>query len=446
MSASIPPIVPRWVSLQRTFRFAANPVPIMSDNFQKYGRTYSFHIGGVKKGIATVDPAVIQHILQKNNRNYRKSNIQTGVLKKYVGGGLLTSEGAYWLKQRRLIQPGFHHDRLKELVNLMNPEIDHYFQELSLDSSVDISATTHTLAFNIIAKALFSTSIGAEDMRLLSENLNILQEFIIQQVRQPYKLPWFKISGLMRHHDKLAQQTKGIILNLIRQRVASGVPQNDLLQMLLDARYEDTGKGMTEQQLLDESMILFVAGHETSANALAWIFYLLSRHPDSLEKITSEIEHVLAGQTPTFTDLTQLSYTRQVIEEALRIYPPAWVIDRVALEEDEVAGLILPKGALMIIYVYGTHHDPDLWEAPEAFNPERFSPENKLAQTPFAYFPFGGGPRLCIGNNFAMMEMQLVLVHFLQKFQITAPAKSVEIRPMVTLRPKKPIHLKLIKR
>lgn len=446
MPASLPPLVPRWVSLKRTFRFAANPIPIMYDNLKKYGRTYTFHIGGVKKGVATIEPTVIQHILQKNNRNYRKSNIQTGVLKKYVGGGLLTSEGKYWLQQRRLIQPGFHRDRLSALVKLMNQEIEQHFDDIDVSDPVDISTSMHTLAFNIVAKALFSTSISGEEMESLSRNLNLLQEFIIKQVRQPYLLPWFKVSGLMRKHQKLAQITRKSILDVIRQRVESGIAQNDLLQMLLDSRYEDTGEGMTEEQLLDESLILFVAGHETSANALGWIFYLLSRHSESQDKINREIDLVLGGRQAAFSDLMKLTYTRQVIEEALRMYPPAWVVDRVAIEQDEINGIIIPKDALMIIYIYGVHHDENLWDAPNEFKPERFGAEQKAARKPYAYFPFGGGPRLCIGNNFAMMEMQLVLVHFLQRFQISKPSATTKVQPMVTLRPDRKIVLDLIRK
>jgi len=418
----------------------------MYDNLKKYGPTYTFHIGGVKKGVATIEPAVIQHILQKNNRNYRKSNIQTGVLKKYVGGGLLTSEGKYWLKQRRLIQPGFHRDRLSELVQLMNQEIDHHFDAIDLEGPVDLSTSMHQLAFNIVAKAIFSTSISEDEMRSLSGNLNLLQEFIIKQVRQPYLLPWFKVSGLMKKHEQLAQITRKTILDLIRQRIDSGIAQNDLLQMLLDSRYEDSGEGMTEEQLLDESLILFVAGHETSANALAWILYLLSRHPKCQEKITREVDGVLKGRRPAFSDLPSLAYTRQVIEESLRMYPPAWVVDRVALEQDEVNGILIPAGALLIIYIYGVHHNDLLWDAPGEFRPERFGAEEKSSLEPYSYFPFGGGPRLCIGNNFAMMEMQLVLVHFLQRFQFSKPAETTEIQPMVTLRPARKIKLDLTRR
>lgn len=430
----------------RTLRFAKNPIPILGSNFDQYGSTYQFHIGGVQKGIATQDPEIIQHILQKNNRNYKKSNIQSGILRRYVGKGLLTSEGKYWLRQRRLIQPGFHRERLQGLVHQMNTMISAYYEEWAGAEEVDISAGMHDLAFAIVAGSLFGTSVDRDTTLTLRKNLTDLQNFIITQVRQPYLLPWLQLSGAMRKNLRLADATKNIIRGIITERRQKSESANDLLQMLLDARYEDTGEGMDDEQLLDESLIIFVAGHETSANALTWIFYLLSQHPEVMDKLQQEVDAVLEDRAPTIGELPRLGYVRQVVEEAMRLYPPAWVLDRVALKEDQVAGYRIPADTMLILYTYGVHHDSKHWEDPERFDPDRFAAENKKNHAPYTYLPFGGGPRLCIGNNFALMEMQLILVHFVQRFSFFAPAEELDIKPLITLRPDHALRLKVVQR
>jgi cytochrome P450 len=207
--------------------------------------------------------------------------------------------------------------------------------------------------------------------------------------------------------------------------------------MLLDARYEDTGEGMNDQQLFEECAILFVAGHETSANALAWTWYLLAQHPDVVQKAREELATVLGDRQPTFEELPKLEYLSQIIEESMRVYPPAWITDRIAAEDDEWNGIKIAKGVVVVTYFYGAHHSPNYWQNPEQFDPERFSKENKKQHIPFAYSPFGGGPRLCIGNNFAIMEMQLVLATMLRAYNFELiPNQTVIPQPLITLRPK----------
>ena len=446
-----PPSVSRWTSIRRAAKFVANPIPILDDNIRNCGQTYQFHIGGLQPGIVTIDPAVIQHVLQKNHRNYRKSKIQTGILAHYVGQGLLTSDGPYWLQQRRLIQPGFHRERLATLVSLMNSEINTYISQLEKQithlPTVSLNQDMHRLAFRIVAKTLFSTALAEEDLQRLSNQISELQSYIVKEIRQPFFRWWFKLSGQRSHHERLADETKSIITKLIRQRISSGNRADDLLQMLLDTRYEDTGEPMSEQQVLDESLILFVAGHETSANALSWILYLLSQNAQALGELRREVDNQLGAEIPDFTKLPQLIYTTQVIEESLRLFPPAWIIDRVAIDDDEIAGYHIAKNTLMILYVYGTHHNPKYWPSAEDFDPTRFSPNQKKAIKPFTYFPFGGGPRMCIGNNFAMMEMQLIVSRLVQHFDFRLlNASEIGLMPMVTLRPGADMLFKVTRR
>jgi len=260
-------------------------------------------------------------------------------------------------------------------------------------------------------------------------------------------VPWFYLTGKSKRQFKLSQESRAIILRIIQERRASGKSHNDLLDMLLATRYEDTNEGMTDKQLLDESLILFVAGHETSANALAWAFYLLCKNPDATEKIRAEYKQVVGNRKVEFSDFPKLKYTTQVIQETMRIYPPAWITDRLANEPDDIKDYHIPKDRMFAIYIYGLHHSKKYWKKPEKFLPERFEKENMKGKPAFAYMPFGGGPRLCIGNNFAMMEMQLVILELLKRYNFELMKnQKIEAMPYVTLQPKYGIQIKLEKR
>jgi cytochrome P450 len=218
-------------------------------------------------------------------------------------------------------------------------------------------------------------------------------------------------------------------------------PGQDLLQTLMDARYSD-GEGMSDELVLSESMQLLVAGHETSSNSLSWILYLLSRNPEVLAKVRQEFESVLGDAPLNHADLPQFEYTMQVIHETLRLYPPFWMIDRMAVEDDRVGDIAIPRGSMVIVYVYGAHHAPRSWEAPEAFDERRFVKANEKLRTPFTFLPFGGGPRICIGNHYAMLQILMILSHVLRKYDFElVPGQTIEERAMVILRPKNGIRM-----
>ncbi|MBX2877437.1 MAG: cytochrome P450 [Saprospiraceae bacterium] len=428
-------------------KHSKNPIPGFLHNFEQYGDTYRAYLGGIQPMLVTKDPDIVRHVLQKNHRNYIKTPMIFEKLRRFLGNGLLTSEGPYWLQQRRLIQPGFHKQRLQALVEIMNQVIAETepkgLVQAGESQAVDVYPMMMRLAFDLVTRSLFSTAVSAEKLELLSHSLTTIQAFLVQQIRQPYLNPWFKISGQLSKHIKLGKAADEILLKMIRNRRSSGASQEDLLQMLLDARYEDTGEGMTDQQLLEETNILITAGHETSANALSWIFYLLAKHPAKQALLRTELQEVLGTTQPTFAHLPRLRYTTQVIEEAMRLYPPAWVTDRQSAKADEIKGHQIPEGTMVVLAIYALHHDPKFWDKPEAFQPERFAPETRKQRiSNYSYLPFGGGPRLCIGNSFAMMEMQLVLVHYLRKYRIElATEKSPELLPLVTLRPKNGVSI-----
>jgi cytochrome P450 len=452
---TVVPRVPRWLSLTRSFAMARDPLAVLDGTVNRYGDTVELFIGGVRKTLLTRDPGLVQHVLQKNSRHYAKSNL-TQDFARYVGRGLLTNEGPDWLRQRRLIQPGFHRQRVAGLTSLMHGIIAETLAPLaqlaarqSGAADVPAHALMTRLTFRIIARSVFSTNLPEAELDRLAALLTQLQAFYVRGIRQPYLKPFFRLSGRTRHHDALAAELRTVLGGYIaqrRQEAAAGVATpDDLLQMLLDARYEDTGEPMGPEQLLDEALIMLVAGHETSANALTWLLYLLAQHPDEVAHIRSEAAAVLGERAPTFADLPQLGKSLYAVQEAMRLYPPAWMVDRVALADDEYQGLPIPKGTLFSLYLNGLHHDPKSWDAPTEFRPGRFAPGGGRPLHPFAYAPFGGGPRLCIGMQFALTEMQLVVLELVRQFDVewVAGQPTVQMQPLITLRPKDDFQVRL---
>ncbi|MDW3191586.1 MAG: cytochrome P450 [Cytophagales bacterium] len=429
--------IPKHVILSRLPRVMKNPVPVFDQNLKEYGNPYGVYMADGNLGILTSRPEIIRHVLQKNHRNYEKSDIQTKHLAAFLGRGLLTLEGEEWLQQRRLIQPGFHKQKIENLKSLMDQTIHEHLDSMIAfgqgSKVVDMHAEMMNMAFHIVARSLLGTEIDHRDISQIRESVDASQYMLIRLIRLPFLTWYYRLNGRLGKAYRLVDETNARIMEHVKRRRQSEDSHDDLLDMLLHAKYEDTGESMSDQQLLFELLIMFVAGHETSANALSWCLHLLSKHPEELEKIRS-----LTGEQQT-------TYIRQVIQEAMRLYPPAWITDRKALEEDEVGGIRIPKGSIVVSYIYGTHHHPDWWSDPEKFDPARFTEEQSKQHLPFSYLPFGGGPRLCIGMQFALMEMELVLKHFLERFDFQSLKQKVEINPLITLNPRgsMPMEIKL---
>lgn len=447
-----PATVPLRVSIPWTRQLLQNPITVFSHYRERYGDSFYLNFGGQRRPLFTTDPKVAQHVLQKNHRNYEKSEIQSDQLALYLGKGLLTNTGASWLRQRRLIQPGFHRERLAVLVDSMQQvirkELDAVTLTIRQNPVIDIYPVMLQTTFRIIARALFSEDIDAKSLHYLSQKITQVQEFIIYPVRLPFLRPLMRWVGIQQYYQKQATDAFAVLQRLVHERRASGSKRDDLLQMLLDARYEDSGEPMDDQQLLEELVVLFVAGHETTANALSWTLYLLSQHPESAEEIRAEADRVLNGSSsPSLAQLRDAQYLTQVLEESMRLYPPAWITDRIALADDEIEGCPIPKDTVIVPFIYGIHHHPDLWDQPELFRPERFQAEARKHRPAYAYLPFGGGPRMCIGNNFALIEMQLVIAEWLRRFSFQLhPDPLVKPKVLVTLRPKHGIPLRMKER
>ncbi|HUH64159.1 MAG TPA: cytochrome P450, partial [Terracidiphilus sp.] len=263
------------------------------------------------------------------------------------------------------------------------------------------------------------------------------------QTLQPYLNPWFAASGQLRKHEEMRARADAVLLEYIAKR-RHEPPGHDLLQTLMDARYSD-GEGMSDELVLSESMQLLVAGHETSSNALSWLLYLLSTHPDCLAKVRNEFDSVLGEAPLGHADVPRFEFTAQVIYEGLRLYPPFWMIDRMAVADDRVGDMAIPSGSMVIVFVYGAHHAPRYWQNPEEFDPERFTKEEMKLRTPFTFLPFGGGPRVCIGQHYAMLQILMILSELTRRYHFElVPGQTIEARPMVILRPRYGIRMTFI--
>ncbi|GAB4111359.1 MAG: cytochrome P450 [Roseiflexaceae bacterium] len=385
-------------------------------------------------------PDYVKHILQDHNRNYPKSSLYQK-LTPMLGNGLVTSEGEFWLRQRRLAQPAFHRQRIagfaQVMTDLTGQMLDRWQQYANTQQAIDVSAEMMHLTLMIISKTMFGADLGEEADRIgKAVSTSIIE--IDRRVLSFPEIPFWIPTPANRRFLDAQQVLDDVVQRMITNRRQSTNPaaQGDLLSMLIEAQDEATGERMSDQQLRDEVMTIFVAGHETTANALSWAWYLLSRNPAVRRKLKQELEQVLGGRTPTMADLPKLRYTAMVIEEAMRLYPPAWEIERQALADDTIGGYHIPAGTIVMLSPYVVHRHPQFWSNPEGFEPERFLPEHSEGRPRFAYFPFGGGPRQCIGNNFALMEAQLILAMVAQRFDLNLlPGHTPIPEPLITLRP-----------
>jgi cytochrome P450 len=437
------PAVSRFRSFLDSRAMAHNPVRVLSKYTALHGDTFRFYFGGVKEAIVTTNPVVIQHVLKTNSENYHKSEIQVKRMGHFLGKGLLTTEGEPWRTQRRLIQTGFERKQLEVLSSIMQDSLAESLRDFDTQAGlgpVDIYPLMMKITFAMVGRSLFGARLKEEDIDLISVAISTVQEFMVRQTIQPYLNPWFRVSGELRRHEEMRARAFGILLDYVRRR-RQEAPGHDLLQILMDARYSD-GQGMSDELVLSESMQLLVAGHETSSNALSWLLYLLSSRPDCVDRIRQEFDSALGDKPLNFSDVPKFEFTTQVILEALRLYPPFWMVDRMALADDRAGDLVIPRGSTVVVFIYGAHHSPQYWENPESFNQERFSKAKEKLHTPFAHLPFGAGPRGCIGGNYAMLQMLMILSVLLRKYDFClVPGQTIEARPMVILRPEHGIRM-----
>jgi cytochrome P450 len=385
-------------------------------------------------------PEGVGRLLHDNHRNYSKDVPTFGTLRLFLGNGLFTSDGEFWRRQRRLAQPAFHRRRVATFGDLMTGAtremLDRWQPRAERGQPLEVATEFMRLTMEVVTRALFSTSVE-RDVETIGRAITTLLNDVTFRFTFPFYPPLRVPTPRNRRFLAARATLDGIVYRIIAERRRRPAEHDDLLAMLMEARDEQTGEGMSDKQLRDEVITLFLAGHETTANALTWASYLLSTHVEPARRLRAEVDETLRGRVPTAADMPSLSYTRMVIDETLRLYPPAWVTNRRAIEDDTVCGYRIPADATVSISPYVTHRDPTLWDNPEGFDPERFAPERSAGRPHYAYFPFGGGPRQCIGKGFALMESTLVLALLAQRYELhLVPGRRVEAEAMATLRPR----------
>lgn len=416
---------------------------------EKYGPIYSLSIP-FHRGVVVSDPAYARYVLLDNNKNYTKS-IAYDTLKPLLGLGLLTSEGDFWKQQRKLIQPAFHKKKLEELTAMMVERAEHWVSRIDVyaqkGEAFDALPEMTALTLDIISKAIFSQ--GVEDKaQVVGEQITLLNEYTIERLHQPIRMPASIPTPFNKKARRSIDLLDSVIYDIIDERRREGVSKDDLLSMLIDAQDEETGVGMDNKQLRDEVMTIFLAGNETSSNALSWTMYLLSQHPEAEARMVAEIDERLdSGLKIDFTTINEFQYVRQVIEESMRVHPPVWMVGRRTIEADEIGGHYIAPQTNVLVPIFYLHNSTKYWDQPEKFMPERFAPERRNTIDRYVYMPFGGGPRFCIGNNFAMLEMQIIIIilyrHF--RFRLKVGFEVVQ-EPLVTLRPRYGVQMVAVRR
>ena len=392
-------------------------------------------MGGEHLFIAS-DPSVIKDVLVTHNQNFHKSRGLERI-KILLGEGLLTSEDAVHLRQRRLMQPAFHRDRVAAYASTMVSYADRVRSGWNEGATLDVAREMSRLTLLIVGKTLFDTDVESQARDVGDAMSGLMNSFWTLMLPFGDTLERLPIPRLRRGR-KARERLDAIIYGIIGERRASGGDRGDLLSMLLMAQDdEDKGRGMTDRQVRDEAMTIFLAGHETTANALTWTWYLLSQSPDIERRLHEEIDRVLAGRLPTVADVDRLPYTTRVVTESMRLYPPAWLVGRRAVNEYSIGGYSVPPRSIVVMSQWIVHRDPRHYPEPDRFDPDRWTPAFKAALPRFAYFPFGGGPRQCIGESFAWMELVLVLATIAQRWRFDlVPGHPVVPQAAVTLRPK----------
>lgn len=426
-----------WL-LGGAYYLTRDPVDFIFDNMRKHDGIFEI-TALIVKVLAVYKPEYIKYVLQDNNRNYTKSIAYDVALSRLLGKGLLTSEGDFWRKQRRMAQPGFHRERLNKMLDIMvacTEETIADLKEIPIGETTNIAKHMMALTLTVVAKAMFGSDVPDHVVETVGREIDISNEYAIQNLRKPVRLPNWVPTPRNLDQTRSIHALYKIMDDIIEARRKSDGQFDDLLQMLMDAKDEETGEQMSNKQLRDECMTIFLAGHETTALALSWLWLLLDENPDKRAKLLAEVDEVLGDRNPTLEDLRKLTYTRMCIDEAMRLYPPAWAVGRKTIEADVIGGHFIPPNTNIIMPVYCIHRDPELWENPNDFIPERFDTEKSKGADKFAYFPFGGGPRLCIGNNFALMEMQIIVAMLVKRFRFILPAdQEVKMDTFITLRP-----------
>jgi len=422
----------------------ANPLEFFTTLARTYGDVTSYRMAGEQLFLIN-EPRLIRDVLVTHNRNFTKSRgLERS--KRLLGQGLLTSEGAMHLRQRRLMQPAFHRDRVAGYGDLMVGYADRMPRAWADGATLDISREMNRLTLSIVGKTLFDVDVEEQAATVGEALTAVMESFWMTLLPFADVLERLPVPKLRRARMARAR-LDAIIYRMIADRRSSGGDRGDLLSMLLAAQDEDDGRGMTDLQVRDEAMTIFLAGHETTANALTWTWFLLSGAPDIEARLHDEVARALQGRLPSVADLPSLPFVERVVTESMRLYPPAWIIGRRAIDEYRVGEYVAPPRSILVMSPYIMQRDERFYTDPERFDPDRWTPEFRAALPKFAYFPFGGGPRQCIGESFAWMELILLVATITQQCRLRlVPGHPVVPQPLITLRAKHGVRMTVEKR
>lgn len=440
MSQKLPPSLPpanNIISAASLFsRLQADFIGEMDAIHERHGDIVSVEVLG-RRSYLIRHPDHIHRVLVEDAANYHKNADYTDPKKgmaRFLGLGLLTSDGDFWKRQRKLVAPALHMKRIAGYADVMVQETQRTLNRWPDGAEIDIDADMMRTTLNIVTRSLFQVDLDAEVERV-GNAVTVLQEFTSAMNSIETFLPeWVPTPRRGRERDAV-RDLDDVVYGVIAEWRKRGEDRGDLLSMLMLAR-DDDGNPMSDKQVRDEIVTIFLAGHETTANTLNFTLYLLSKHPQVAAQLYQELEDVLQGANPTLDDLKRLPYTDRVVRESMRLYPPAFTVSRVSIADTTLGEYVVPAGTDMIVSIYGAHHDPRWWPNPEAFDPDRFLPEHEGGRPRYAYLPFGAGPRVCVGFGFAQMEAQIMLAMIAQRFAFDAPDHDVQKDAMLTLRPK----------
>lgn len=416
--------------------------------FEEYGDVVHFQVPGNKAHFIN-HPDHVQHVLQMNHRNYDKDTFQYNVLSRITGKGLLTNHGGEaWLAKRRIAQPAFSKTSLQSLVPIVVEscqEMMAKWTSLDPEATLDIDREMMQVALDIVSKSLFGADLSDQAYELTGAVMAAL-DYLIFQTRSLGMVPTWLPSRQNQDFKRAIKRIEKVVDGLINQRSPEH-PGGDLLGLLLAAKDQAGNPALSREEITHEVVTMLIAGHETVASSLTWSWYLLSQQVQIREKLHLEAKLILDQKSPSYADVSLLTYTQQVYNEALRLYPPAWLISRRAVGEDQLGGHLISAGDLMIISPYTMHRRPDLWPNPAQFDPDRFGQEKAQRRHRFGFIPFGGGPRLCIGNRFAYIEATLILALVSRQYELLFPqASNIQVEALVTLRPANGLPMKIIPR
>lgn len=417
------------------FQVMSDRLGLFTDGRDRFGDVVQYRFGPFRFVLLS-NPDAIHHVLVRHHARYKKSRSYDG-LRLVMGNGLVTSEGDFWKRQRKLSQPAFHHKRLARLAATMASLTSDLAEEWEATPGVvQLHDAMMRLTLRIVGHTLFSTELSADAGRL-GPAITVALKRANEEAETPLRLPLWVPTWSNLRFRRAMDLLDAAIARILSERRADPTDRGDLLSMLMSVQDEQTREQMTDQQLRDEVLTLFLAGHETTATLLSWTWKLLTQHPQWALAIRDEAHAVLGGRPPTLEDLGKLTVTERVIKESMRLHPPVWIMERTAIEDDEVEGFAVDRDTIVAACPWTLHRNPALWPDPLRFDPDRFTPERSADRHRYAYIPFGAGPRICIGNGFAMMEAKIILATLLQRFDITVQAPG-EVQPDagVTLRPK----------